>query len=155
MPGNNGKSDNLAGAVSEVSDRVSNLIREEIELAKVEVGRKATSLLKGTIAIVAGAVFGVFAIVIGLEAAAWGLDAILVQGAGDIWLGFLIVFGVLAILAVLAFATATRLLKRGAPPTPTMAIDEAKRIRETVAAKSEAESRLVSETAVSQSQGER
>jgi hypothetical protein len=139
LPGSNGKPDNLATAVSEVSDRVSNLVREEIELAKAEVGRKAISLLRGTIAVVAGAVFGVFAIVIGLEAAAWGLNAVLVPGAGDIWEGFLIVFGVLAILATLAFATATRLLKRGAPPTPTMAIDEAKRIRETVAAKSEVE----------------
>jgi hypothetical protein len=139
LPGSNGKPDNLATAVGEVSERVSNLIREEIELAKAEVSRKASSLLKGTIAIVAGAVFGVFAIVIGLEAAAWALNAILVPGAGDIWEGFLIVFGVLAVLAVLAFATATRLLKRGAPPTPTMAIDEAKRIRETVAAKSEVE----------------
>jgi hypothetical protein len=139
LPGSNGKPDNLATAVSEVSERVSSLIREEIELAKAEVGRKASSLLKGTIAIVAGAVFGVFAIVVGLEAAAWALNAVLVPGAGDIWEGFLIMFGVLAILAVLAFATATRLLKRGAPPTPTMAIDEAKRIRETVAAKSEVE----------------
>ena len=125
--------------MSEVSERVSNLIREEIELAKAEVGRKATSLLKGTIAIVAGAVFGVFAIVIGLEALAWALNDILIQGAGSIWEGFAIVFGVLAILAVLSFALATRLLKKGAPPTPTMAIDEAKRIRETVAAKTEAE----------------
>jgi cyanate permease len=125
--------------VTEVSERVSNLIREEIELAKVEVGRKALSLLKGTVAVVAGAMFGVFAVVMGLQAIAWGLDAILVQGAGDIWEGFLIVFGVLAILAVLAFATASRLLKRGAPPTPTMAIDEAKLIRETVSAKSEVE----------------
>jgi hypothetical protein len=139
LPGSNGKPDNLATAVSEVSERVSNLIREEIELAKAEVGRKATSLLKGTIAIVAGAVFGVFAIVIGLEALAWALNDILIQGAGSIWEGFAIVFGVLAILAVLSFAVATRLLKKGAPPTPTMAIDEAKRIRETVAAKSEIE----------------
>ena len=139
MPGSNGKPDNLATAVSEVSERVSNLIREEIELAKAEVGRKATTLLKGTIAVVAGAVFGVFAIVIGLEAAAWALNALLVPGAGDIWEGFLIVFGVLAVLAVIAFAAATKLLKSGAPPTPTMAIDEAKRIRETVAAKSEVE----------------
>jgi uncharacterized small protein (DUF1192 family) len=119
-------------AVTEVSDRITNLIREEIELAKAEVGRKATSLLKGTIAVAAGAVFGVFAIFIGLEAAAWALDSALIQGAGDIWVGFLIVFGVLAILAILSFVVATRLLKRGAPPTPTMAIDEAKRIRETV-----------------------
>jgi Na+-transporting methylmalonyl-CoA/oxaloacetate decarboxylase gamma subunit len=125
--------------VSEVSERVSNLIREEIELAKAEVGRKASSLLKGAIAVAAGAVFGVFAIVIGLEALAWALNDILIQGAGSIWEGFAIVFGVLAILAVLSFAMATRLLKKGAPPTPTMAIDEAKRIRETVAAKSEIE----------------
>jgi putative superfamily III holin-X len=137
LAGSNGKTDNLATAVTEVSERVSNLIREEIELAKAEVGRKANSLLKGTVAIVAGAVFGVFAIFIGLEAAAWGLNAWLVPGAGDIWEGFLIVFGVLAVLAVLAFAAATRLLKRGSPPTPTMAIDEAKLIRETVAPKSE------------------
>jgi uncharacterized membrane protein YgcG len=137
LPGSNGKPDNLASAVTEVSERVSNLIREEIELAKAEVGRKATSLLKGTIAIVAGAVFGVFAIFIGLEALAWALNDILIQGAGSIWEGFAIVFGVLAILAVLSFALATRLLKKGAPPTPTMAIDEAKRIRETVVTKSE------------------
>jgi uncharacterized small protein (DUF1192 family) len=139
LPANNGKTDNLATTVGEVSDRITNLIREEIELAKAEVGRKAISLLRGTIAIAAGAVFGVFAIFIGLEALAWGLDAILIQGAGDIWVGFLIVFGILAILAVLSFAIASRLLKRGAPPTPTMAIDEAKRIRETVAPSSEGE----------------
>ena len=52
---------------------------------------------------------------------------------GSIWEGFAIVFGALAVLAVLSFVIASRLLKRGAPPTPTMAIDEAKRIRETVA----------------------
>jgi Putative Actinobacterial Holin-X, holin superfamily III len=137
LPPSNGQPENLATAVSEVSERVSNLIREEIELAKAEVGRKATTLLKGTIAVVAGAVFGVFAIFIGLEALAWGLNAVLVPGAGSIWEGFAIVFGILAVLAILAFVIAQRLLKSGAPPTPTMAIDEAKRIRETVAIKSE------------------
>lgn len=140
MAASNGKPDTtLVNTVTEVSDRISNLIREEIELAKAEVGRKATTLLKGVIAVAAGAVFGVFAIFIGLEALAWGLNAVLVPGAGSIWEGFAIVFGVLAVLAILAFAIASRLLKRGAPPTPTMAIDEAKRIRETVATKSEVE----------------
>ena len=52
--------------------------------------------------------FGVFAIVMGLEAAAWALNAILVPGAGSIWEGFLIVFGVLAVLAVAAFMLAWR-----------------------------------------------
>jgi hypothetical protein len=132
----NGKSDNLVNTVTEVSDRISNLIREEIELAKAEVGRKAISLMRGTIAVVAGAVFGVFAIFIGLEALAWGINAALVPGAGSIWEGFAIVFGILAILAILAFVIASRLLRRG-PPVPTMAIEEAKQIRETVITKSE------------------
>jgi cyanate permease len=116
---------------------MTSLVRDEIELAKAEVTRKATSLLRGTAAVAAGAVFGVFAIVMGLEAAAWGLNAVLVPGAGSIWEGFLIVFGVLALLAVAAFMFAYRALKAGAPPTPTMAIDEAKRIRETVSTKSD------------------
>ncbi len=131
------KSENLVQAVTEVSDRVSTLVRDEIDLAKAEVSQKAMSLARGTVAVLAGAVFGVFAIVMGLEAAAWGLNAILVPGAGSIWEGFLIVFGVLAVFAVTAFMLAWRALQRGAPPTPTMAIDEAKRIRETVASKTE------------------
>jgi uncharacterized small protein (DUF1192 family) len=137
LPAENGRPENLVQTVTEISDRMTNLVRDEIELAKAEVTKKAMSLLRGVAAVAAGAVFGVFAIVMGLEAAAWALNAILVPGAGSIWEGFLIVFGVLAILAVVAFMVAWRALKSGAPPTPTMAIDEAKRIRETVSSKSD------------------
>ena len=59
------------------------------------------------------------------------LNAILVNGVGDIWVGFAIVTAVLTILALVAFTLAWRMLRVG-PPTPTMAIDEAKRIRDTV-----------------------
>ena len=132
----NGTSENLVNAVTDVSDRVSNLVREEFELAKAEVTIKAKSILRGTVAVFAGAVFGVFAVFIGLEAAAWGLNAVLVPGAGSIWEGFLIVFGVLAVLAIASFLFAYTKLKTG-PPAPTMAIDEAKRIRETVSSRTE------------------
>jgi len=124
-------------AVTEVSDRVSNLVREEIELAKAEVTIKAKSLLRGTVAVLAGAVFGVFAVFMGLEALAWALNAVLVPGAGSIWEGFLIVFGLLAVLTIGSFGFAWTKLKAGAPPVPTMAIDEAQRIRETVTSKTE------------------
>jgi uncharacterized membrane protein YgcG len=134
---NNATSENLANAVTDVSDRVSTLVREEIELAKAEVAIKVKSLLRGTVAVLAGAVFGVFAIFIGLEAAAWALNAILVPGAGSIWEGFLIVFGVLAVLTIGSFLFAWTKLKAGSPPAPTMAIDEAKRIRETVSSRTE------------------
>ena len=66
-----------------------------------------------------------FAVVIGLLTIGWALDAILVNGVGEIWLGFPIVTGVLLLLAVFAFLFAWTKLKVGAP-TPTMAIDEAK-----------------------------
>ena len=119
--------------MTEVSDRVTVLVREEFELAKAEVTTKATSIAKGAAAVGAGAVFGIFAIVFGLLTLAWGLDAIFVEGAGDLWIGFGIVFVLLVLLAVLAFLIAWRKLKVG-PPAPTMAVEEARRIRETVSA---------------------
>jgi hypothetical protein len=98
--------------------------------------QKVSSIARGAAAVAAGAVFGVFAIVFLLSTLAWLLNDILVSGAGNIWIGFAIVFGVLSILALGAFLFAWRKLRVG-PPTPKLAIEEAKRIRETVAASSE------------------
>jgi len=136
LPGSNGTPENLVNTVTEVSDRISTLVREEIELAKAEVSRKAISLGKGTVSVLAGAMFGVFAVLFLLITIAWALDSLLIEGAGDIWEGFAIVTGGLAVLAILAFVLAQRFFKRGAPPVPTLAIQEAKQIRETVAEKS-------------------
>jgi hypothetical protein len=114
---------------------MSVLVRDEIELAKAEVGQKVKNLGKGAVAVAAGGVFGVFAIIFALLALAWGFNDILVDGAGGLWEGFAIVFGILLLLALFSFLFAWRKLKVGAP-TPNMAIDEAKKIRATVAAKS-------------------
>lgn len=137
MPADNGHEESFAAAVSEVSERVSVLIRDELELAKAEMARKASSMARGAVAIAAGAVFGVFAIVFGLLTLAWLLDDLF--GWTNLWPGFLIVFGVVLVLTVGAFMFAWRKLKVGAP-TPTMAIDEAKKIRRTVSEKSGAAS---------------
>lgn len=120
--------------MTEVSERVSVLVREEIELAKAEVTGKVSSLARGAAAVAAGAVFGVFAVIFVLLTLAWVLDAIFVSGVGDIWLGFAIVLAVLLVATVGAFLFAWRKLRVGAP-TPKMAIDEAKKIRATVSAK--------------------
>lgn len=125
-----GSNENLATAVTEVSERVTVLIREEIELAKVETIAKVTSLARGVLAGIIGAVFGVFALIFGLETLAWGLNSP-IAGTGKIWIGFIITTALLVLLAVAAFLFAWRKLRVG-PPTPDMAIDEAKRIRETV-----------------------
>src|SRR5579864_3626991 len=122
--------------MTQVSERMSLLVREEIELAKAEMMVKVSSIARGAAAVAAGAVFGVFMVVLALMTLAWGLDAIIGDVAGDIWIGFAITTGVLAILSVGSFLFAWRKLRVGAP-TPKMAIDEAKKIRETVATKSE------------------
>ena len=138
MPGKNGKrngdGENIARAVTEVSERMSLLVREELELARAEVTQKVTSIAKGAAAVGAGAVFGVFAVVFALLSLAWGIDAIVVSGAGDIWIGFVAVLGIMVVLAIGAFMFAWRKLRVG-PPKPDMAIDEAKKIRETVTVK--------------------
>ena len=120
-------SESLGEAVSQVSEKVSLLVREEIELAKAEMVTKVSSIARGAAAVAVGAVFGVFALVFGLGTLAWGLNSLI----NSLWLGFAIVFVVLLVLTVVAFLFAWRKLKVGAPK-PTMAIDEAKKIRATV-----------------------
>ncbi len=143
MPAKNGKngkngsgaqSENFAAAITEVSERMTRLVHDEIELARAEMAQKATSLARGAAAVAAGAVFGVFAVVFFLLTLAWVIDGIFVTGTGNIWLGFLVVLAVLLVLTGGAFLFAWKKLKVGAP-TPSMAIDEAKKIRETVTAK--------------------
>ena len=59
------------------------------------------------------------------QALAWFLnDLFNVQRA--YWVGFLIVFGGLILLAGLAGLVGLRWIKKGSPPAPTMAIEEAK-----------------------------
>jgi len=122
--------------VTEVSERMSALFREEIELAKAEMRVKATSIARGAAAGAAGAVFGVFAVIFGLATLAWGINDAVVSGVGSIWIGFVAVFGLLVLLTALAFTFAWRKLTVGAP-TPDMAIDEAKKTRELLATRAE------------------
>jgi uncharacterized small protein (DUF1192 family) len=129
--GRNGQGgDNIARAVTEVSERMTLLVREEIELAKAEVTQKVSSIARGAVAVAAGAVFGVFALIFGVLALAWGINAIV----SSLWIGFVAVFGALLFLTVGAFLFAWRKLRVGSP-RPDMAIDEARKIRDTVAVK--------------------
>jgi hypothetical protein len=121
------RNDSLGAAVTEVSEKLSVLLREEIELAKAEVSEKVSGLARGAAAVAIGAVFGVFALIFVLLTIAWGLNSII----GSIWWGFAIVMVVLVALTFGAFLFAWRKLKVGAP-TPKMAIAEAKKISVTV-----------------------
>jgi Putative Actinobacterial Holin-X, holin superfamily III len=126
------KTSELGVAVQQVSERVSLLVREEVELAKAEVTVKVKTLARGGIAAVIGAVFGFFWLIFALLTLAWGLNSLL----SSIWLGFAIVMGLLLVLTVGVLLFALRKLKVGAP-TPDMAIEEGKKIRSTITTASE------------------
>jgi Putative Actinobacterial Holin-X, holin superfamily III len=122
---------NIAQAIQEVSERAQLLVREEIELAKAEVTAKLTKLATGAaVAIVAG-VFVIAGLGLVLQGFSWLAWYELFPDNQFFW-GFFVVAAVLFLLGALAGFIAARAFKAGAPPTPDLAIDEAKRIRETV-----------------------
>jgi uncharacterized membrane protein YqjE len=122
----------LAEAVTEVSERASLLVREEIELAKAEMAAKARKLATGAVVGIVAGVFFITGLFFLLMAAAWA--AYLIFGGTAYWAGFLIVGVALFLLGGLAGIVAYRAVRKGTPPAPTMAIDEARKIRETVTA---------------------
>jgi uncharacterized membrane protein YqjE len=124
-------SSELGQAVQDVTERASLLIREEIELAKREVTEKVTKLIKGAVVGIVAGIFAVFGLIYLLHAAAWGIWEVFGYDR-DFWLGFVIVAALLFVLGGLAGFIAARFLKRGSPPTPQMAIEEGKLIKETV-----------------------
>jgi uncharacterized membrane protein YqjE len=125
----NGADKSLGDVVSEVTEKASLLVREEIELAKAEVTEKVTKLGKGAGALAAAGVLAVFALIYLFEALAW-FFVDLFNWNSTIWPGFLLTFAVILALGAVAGFVGMRWLKGGAPPTPDLAIEEAKRTRE-------------------------
>ncbi len=129
-----GDAKGIAAAITEVSERATLLVREEIELAKAEVAQKASRLAKGAVVGVAAGIFFVTALFFVLIGCAWLLYYYLPIGNQFTYFwGFFAMALILVILGLIAGLIAARAVKRGAP-TPDMAIEEARRIRETVSA---------------------
>jgi uncharacterized membrane protein YqjE len=127
-----GSDTNIAQAIQEVSERAQILVREEIELAKAEISEKVTTLVKGAIVGIVGGIFAVIGLLFLLHGFAWLAYYLLPVPDQTFFWGFFLVAGVLFLLGGLAGFLAARAFKRGSPPTPKLAIAEAKRIQETV-----------------------
>jgi Mg/Co/Ni transporter MgtE len=119
----------LGKAIAEVSEKASLLVREEIALAKAELAQKAKSLARAAAIGAAAGVFILAGLIYFLHFIAWGLTSLL---GSDPWLGYLIVAGALFLAAGLAGVIAARLVRKGVPPTPKMAIEEAQLIKQTI-----------------------
>jgi uncharacterized membrane protein YqjE len=127
--GNGAKSPEEMGVgelVFEVSDRASVLIREEIELAKTEVTEKVNRLLRGSVAGLAAGIFVLLALFLIMHGIAWLLNDLVFD---NFWAGFFVEAALFLLIGAGAGLFAWRSFKQGAPPTPDMAIEEAKEIR--------------------------
>jgi uncharacterized membrane protein YqjE len=121
----------LARAIQDVTERAQVLVREEIELAKAEMTEKVTKLIKGAVFGIVAGVFAVFALIYLVEALAWGINDLL-DVSTAVWAGFLIAGGLILLLGIIAGLIAMRLVKKGSPPTPQLAIEEAQLIKGTL-----------------------
>ena len=115
--------------VLDVSERVSILVREEIELAKTEVTEKVTELLKGGAVAAAAGVFVLCALGMLMFFGAFLINDILgVETA--VWAGFLIEAIIFLLIAAAAGFFAKKAIEKGSSPAPTMAIEEVKETKD-------------------------
>jgi uncharacterized membrane protein YqjE len=121
----------LGEAIQEVTEKVQLLVREEIALAKAELTAKVSKLIRGIVAGAIAAIFAVFGLIYLLHAFAWGIWELFDIGDGP-WFGYLITTLILFLLGAIGGLLAFRFIKKAMPPTPVMAVEEAKLIRETV-----------------------
>ena len=121
----------LSEAIHEITERATLIVREEIELARVEIEVKVKSLVRGAAIGAAAGFFALMGLIILIHGISWFFY---LNVFDDPFWGFLIVAGLLFVLGALAGWLAAKAFKAGSPPTPDMAIDEAKLIRETVEA---------------------
>ena len=121
----------LAQAVTEVTEKAQLLVREEVALAKAEMTDKVTKLGKGAAFGVVAGVFAVFALIYLGHVLAWAINDVLgVETA--VWAGYLITGVLILLLGAISGFIAMRLIKKGSPPKPAMAIEEAQLIKGTL-----------------------
>jgi hypothetical protein len=125
---------NIAKTLADVSERATQLVREEIELAKAEVSEKAIKLAKGAVVGVAAGIFFATALIFALVGFAWLLYYYLPGNQFTYFWGFFAMAVILVLLGVLAGVIAAKVVKRGSPPVPNMAIEEARKIKDAVSA---------------------
>ncbi len=126
-------SSELARAIQDVTERAQLLAREEVALAKAEMTEKVTKLIKGAVFGIVAGVFSLLALIYLLHALSWGIWDILDDG-DNFWLGFLITGVLILVIGLVAAFIAVRLIKKGTPPAPQMAIEEGKLIKATLTA---------------------
>src|SRR4051812_20466056 len=116
----------LGEIVTDVTTKAQLLVKEEIELAKAEVTAKVSKLAKGAGFFAGAGVLAVFGLIYFFHFLALGLADWL---SLKVWVGYAIVTAVIFVVAGLLALLGFRSIKKGTPPVPEMAIEEAKKTK--------------------------
>jgi MFS family permease len=108
-----------AQLLKQAEAQFSQLIRDELQLAKLELSGKGKKAGFGLGLVGVGAVIGGFALGALIAAAILGLATVM-----DAWLAALIVGAVLLIIAAVIALVGKRETTQALPPTPTVAVRE-------------------------------
>jgi uncharacterized membrane protein YqjE len=114
-------SQGLGSAAKSVSEHLSAIARLEVELATIELKRKASALGVGIGLLVGAAVLVLYMIGFALATLAAGLAT-----AVATWVALLIVTALLLVVVVVLGLVGRNMITKGTPPVPEQAIREAK-----------------------------
>ena len=115
------ESESVGAAAKIVAEKASSIARLELELASLELKKKGAALGVGLGLAVGAAAVGFYGIGFLFATIAAGLAE-----AMPVWLALLIVTVVLFVVTAILALLAVRSMKRGTPPVPRQAIEEAK-----------------------------
>jgi pheromone shutdown protein TraB len=111
----------VAPAVTQIAEHASSLARLELELAQLELKKKAATFGTGIGLGVGGALFAVFTLAFTFLTIAAGLAT-----AMSTWLALLITTGILLLLTALLAGIGYVLIRKATPAVPEQAIEEAR-----------------------------
>jgi hypothetical protein len=114
----------LGEIVSEVTSKAQLLVREEIELAKAEVTTKVSKLAKGAGFFAGAGILAVFGLIYFFHMLAIGLAD---WFSLKLWVGYAIVTVLIFVFVGVLGLLGLRSFKKGTPPVPELAIEEAKK----------------------------
>ena len=115
----------VGAAAKQVAEHASALARLELELAGLELKRKAATLGLGAALLIGAALCGVFMLGFALAALAAGIATFV-----STWVALLIVTGGLGLLASALGLLGLGAIRKGTPPVPEQALAEAKKTGE-------------------------
>lgn len=123
----------VINGIADISDRTQRIVHDEIELVKAELTTKAKSLGVGVAVAAVGGTLALLALFMFLHAIAWFFNYIFFGGDAD-FVGYLVLSVLMLIAAAVSAFVTWRFVRKAGKPKPEMAIEEAKLVRQAVAA---------------------